>query len=228
MGRDLAIVGGLAAAVSVTSAGLAGCPAQTTTTIYTPVTGILVRTATLVADHGCGTEPGQVYRYAAVVSYANDGGPATQPGGAVPSGVFDCFTDGLFSNLVASDAGSLSFSVAIYAFDFADFPPALNCSPPIPEAGTCPGDNADTVLANVGSATWTTTCTAVQQSGVTAVAVCGPLTPTGGGGGGGGAAGADAGADADAGAGADAEAGADAGADVGADAGVDGDAADGV
>jgi hypothetical protein len=193
---------GGALAVAAGAVGLAGCPQSGTTSIYTPVTGILIRSSTLVAGHGCGTAPGQVYRYAALVYYASDasdGGTPIVPAGAPPAGsqssVFDCFADGLFSNLVASPTGSLSFSVAIYAFNFAAYPPALNCQPPVEGDGNviCPGDNPATLLGVVQGnvPTWTTTCDAVQQSGVSVLAVCRPLVPTAA------AGGVDAGSDAD-------------------------------
>jgi len=156
---------------------LAGCPTAATSTAYTPVTGILIRSATLVAGHGCGTGPGQVFRYAALLSYADEAGAPLGP--PVYSGVFDCFADGLLSNLSASDANDYAFSVQIYAWDAADFPSVLACASgantgPQP----CPGDDPATVSANVGTPTWTTTCEANQESGVSALAVCGPLAAT--------------------------------------------------
>jgi hypothetical protein len=169
---------------------LAGCPATATTAPYTPITGILVRSSSLVAGHGCGAGPDQVYKYAALLSYADGAGGEGAP---VYSGVFDCFTDGIFSNLPSSEAGSLDFALTIYAWDRAAFPGALQC--PADPSNPCPGDDPATVLSNAGSPTWTASCSATQQSGISVVAVCGPLQPPGGpgDGGGGGGGGADAG-----------------------------------
>jgi hypothetical protein len=159
---------------------LAGCPTTTTTATYTPITGILIRASALEEGHGCGTGANQVYKYAALLSYANDAGGPTLP--IVESGVFDCYTDGLFSNLSASDSGSLDFAVTIYAWNQAAFPPGLAC-PPGGSAGgdaaACPGDNPNNIVtADAGTPTWTTTCTGTQQSGVSVLAVCGPLQAT--------------------------------------------------
>src|ERR1700745_1041166 len=85
---------------------LAGCPTTDTTASYTPITGILIRSSSLVAGHGCGTGPGQIYRYAAILYYAPDAGGGPGP---VEAGVFDCFTDGIFSNLPATPTNSLDF-----------------------------------------------------------------------------------------------------------------------
>jgi hypothetical protein len=145
--------------------GLAlGCTTPPTTTLYTPITGIEIPSAAVVAGHGCGTRPGQVYRYAAVVAYPGEGGAL------VTSGVFDCFADGIFSNL---DAGALN--VTIYAFSHSSLPDALACSPP---AAPCPGDDAGVVLSYATSADWTAACTATQVRGITAVASCSPLEPS--------------------------------------------------
>jgi hypothetical protein len=224
MRRELLLAfSGLLAACAA-GATLAGCPTTTTTASYTPVTGILIRSSSLVAGHGCGLGPGQIYKYVAVLFYAPDaGGPVGTDGGptAYQSGVFDCFTDGLFSNLPATAAGGLDFTLNIYAFDKDAFPTQLDCPPggsAMPDAAPCPGDVPDNVTeAITAAATWTTSCTATEQSGVSVLAVCDPLQTPGS------EAGADTGASADTGAdaGADTSAGADADASAGADAGAD-------
>jgi len=183
--RRKALLSSLAAPLAVVAAcALAGCPGAATTTTYTPITGILIRSSSLVAGYGCGTAAGQVYQYAALLSYINDGGP---PGPVEYSGVFDCYSDGLFSNLPADDAGSLSFNVTIVAWNQASFPAALQCDPQDSDQGeagftTCPGDSPDTVATEEGIPNWITNCTGTQQSGISVLAVCAPLTPTGSGG----------------------------------------------
>ena len=179
-----ALISSLAAPLAAaTACALAGCPGTATTAAYTPITAILIRSTSLVAGHGCGTGAGQVYRYAALLSYADDGG---SPGPVTYSGVSDCYADSLFSNLPADDAGSLSFDLTIIAWNQASFPAALACDPSdVGEAGftACPGDTPDTVASNEGTPNWITRCTATQQYGISVLAVCDPLTATGIGGG---------------------------------------------
>jgi hypothetical protein len=159
---------------------LAGCPGAATTTAYTPITGIIIQSDALVAGHGCGTGPDQVYKYAAILTYVDDGGVPS--GGAFQSSVFDCFAQGIFSNLPADSAGSTSFEIAIVAYDQANFPSALLCPVGATEAGppaACPGDDPATLIQDEGTPTWTATCTATQQSGVPVLASCTPLLATG-------------------------------------------------
>jgi len=178
--RRRALISCLAAPLAAAAAcALAGCPGAATTTAYTPVTGILIRSTSLVAGYGCGTGAGQVYRYAALLSYTDDGGSA---GPVTYSGVSDCYSDALFSNLPADDAGSLSFDLTIIAWNKTSFPAALACDPSdVGEAGftACPGDTPDTVASNEGTPNWITHCTATQQYGISVLAVCDPLSATG-------------------------------------------------
>lgn len=157
---------------------LAACPSTATTTSYTPITGITIESSSLVAGYGCGTAPGQVYAYAALLSYTDDAGASKSP---VYSGVFDCYANAQFANLPENDGGALSFDVQIFAWDQASFPQVLRCLPSTSSpasAADCPGDSVSTVLSNAGTPNWTTTCTATQELGVSAIAVCAPLTPT--------------------------------------------------
>jgi hypothetical protein len=208
-------------AAGAAALALAGCPSTTTTTGYTPYTGVIIRSSQLVAGFGCGTGPGQVYRYAAVVYHLGaDAGPT---GNAFASNVFDCFSDGVFENLDADDAGNTSYFLTIQAYERASFPPGLSCDP----AGACPTWDVSTVLASAAQASWTTTCTATQQAGVPVLAVCQPLGAADGGAG---DASADAAAEATVDGGADAlgdgpfDAPADATTDGSADAADAGDA----
>jgi hypothetical protein len=166
--------------MALAACALAGCPSSATTTAYTPITGITVLASDLTAGFGCGTDPGQVYAYATLLSYQDDAGPAPAP---VFSIVTRCYSNGQFSNLPPSVTGSLSFDVKILAWDEASFPTALQCFPPTPAnptaASICPGDDVATVLANQGTPNWSTTCTATQEPGVSVLAVCAPLAPSG-------------------------------------------------
>lgn len=164
---------------------LLGCPATTTTGPYTPITGIQVNAASLVYGIGCGTANDQVFMYAGVVSYTieADASFPQPPPDALPSGVYDCFANGIFSNLPASEAGTLNFTVQIFAFNEASFPPELSCAEDAGVLGgthgvTCPGDTPTNVIKFEHDANWTTTCTGTQVPGATVPAVCGPLVPT--------------------------------------------------
>jgi hypothetical protein len=154
----------------------AGCANSSSSTGYTPFTEIQIPGDTVVAGHGCGPGPNQVYKYAVVVSYAGEAGPVQPP---IASGVFECFADGVFSNLVA-DASLETFYVEVFAYNQQSFPQqALDCSRPNPPtAFPCPGDDAGAILRWESSANWTMTCTAGELQGTPAVAVCGMLEPT--------------------------------------------------
>jgi len=156
--------------------GLAACPASPSTTLYTPITGLVINSESLLAGIGCGTGPGQVFKYAAVVRLAGD---ATESGLPV-SGVFDCFTNAQFANLATPDGNLTSYDIAIYAFNEASFPADKlgKCDDTASDA-SCQGENPATVLEFAGMANWTTTCTATQVPGVSEVAVCNSLVPVG-------------------------------------------------
>jgi hypothetical protein len=172
------LAGGAAACLSV-AVVLAGCPNTATTTLYTPSTGIQIDSQQLVAGVGCGSGPGLVYRYAALVGPpATDGGLGIQVG-ATPyaSGVFDCFSDALFTNLPAPDGGPAGFGVDIYAYDRASFPAELEGCEYVPSAVPCAGDDAAVVGRYESRAAWTTHCTATQYQGVPQFAFCNELMP---------------------------------------------------
>jgi hypothetical protein len=169
-------IGLLVTLVVVASSAVASCTTSAPATLYTPITGIQISAADIVTGRGCGTGSGQVYKYVAVLSYPMDAC-------AFASGSFDCFADGIFSNL-AFDSGSQSFDVSIYAYNEASFPQALEClahSVPRDQKGQCVSTAEETVQACETSANWTSTCTATQVQGVTTIAACGPLEPTGAG-----------------------------------------------
>jgi hypothetical protein len=113
----------LAGSAVVAGSTLTGCPNGDAGLVYTPITGITVDANTLVAGYGCGMGPAQVYKYAVLVTYENEAGPESY---AAYSGVYDCYTNAIFSNLQPDDAGSLSFSLQVYAFNQASYPTALD------------------------------------------------------------------------------------------------------
>jgi hypothetical protein len=176
----------LLAAAAMTA--FAACTSSTASTTSTPITGIEINASTLVAGLGCGTKPGEVYRYAAVVSFQNasaDAGPVTQNGMPLTN-IFECWTNGVFENLPSSDAGSLTFHVDILAYDYGSYigaglPSDLGCPPVMPPVmidGCVPGSQPLT-QAQENRATWRTGCTATQQAGTPVFAICPPLVESG-------------------------------------------------
>ena len=188
MNRRRAVVAlgslGAGAACVAVALALAGCPNTASTSIYTPPTGIQIDSEDLVAGIGCGPAPGQVYRYAAVVTQVTETGTPF-----VTSGVFNCYSDALFTNLPSPDGGSTSYSIGIFAYDSAAFPAALGGCEYDTLSAACPGDDASVVKRYESQATWTANCTATQFPGVPQIATCGELKPTGAGAGDGGDAG---------------------------------------
>lgn len=179
-----ALLARVAGAVAVASAGGAagayGCAQTAPTVPYTPVTGIDLPSMSIVAGHGCGIRPDQVYRYVAVAYTPPEAGTPQDPAAVAASSLIDCFVDGLFSNLdggpVAAMTGQAPFGVAVFAYNKCSFPPGLACtSNPV----SCPAQDAAVALGPAAAAAnWTTTCTATQVAGITAVAACAPLEPT--------------------------------------------------
>jgi hypothetical protein len=168
---------------------LAGCPTTSTLTAYTPITGIVIHSADLVAGHGCGMGQDQVYKYVAVLAYSDSNRQAdgsTKPTTSIvpySSTVVSCYADGIFSNLQPSTTSNpYDFTVYVYAYNAASFPPALACTPD--SAGGCPGDNPCSTATPCDAGvepryppSWTATCSAIEQAGVPALATCGRLEP---------------------------------------------------
>jgi hypothetical protein len=163
------------------AAALAGCPSNAAPSLYSPITGMIIDSATLLQGVGCGTDPDQVYKYAAVVTLEGDA--TSQLPGLPVSGVFDCFTNGELSNLPTFDGGTTEYSVAIYAFNYQTFPAShLGMCVDLGADASCQGEDPKTVAQFASTANWTTTCTAIQVPGVSEVANCGSLVSTSDGG----------------------------------------------
>ena len=173
----------MTAALVATSLGvaallvLAACPGTATTTLYTPITGLVIDSEALLSGVGCGTANNQVFKYAAVVSLAGDAG---QLPGLPVSGVFDCYSDAQFANLATPDGNLTSYTISIYAFNEASFKAThlVDCVDAASDAA-CQSEDPATVLKSADLANWRTTCTATQVPGVSEVAVCGSLIPVG-------------------------------------------------
>jgi hypothetical protein len=160
------LAGGLVVAAAAAAVG--ACTSNPAASGFTPITGIIIRSDSLVAGKGCGTAPGQVYRYLAMVSYApDDAGTSKAP---IAGAVYDCFADGWFSNLQPDPTtGSVSYVVTIYAYDAPSYRAAdLQCY----VDQTCATQSPDACSAARLHTVYTTTCTATQQQGISVLADC--------------------------------------------------------
>lgn len=162
MRRSLAIFAVVASAASFAAAeALLACAATTVAPTISPVTGIIIRSEQLVVGKGCGLGATQIFKYAAIVLNGDDV--------AVAGATYDCFADGTFVNLAATDGGSFSFKVVIAAFNSAAYRAQSS-------AIEVAANRADIALLAKLKATWTTDCVASQQQDIEVLAVCGPLT----------------------------------------------------
>ncbi len=151
-------------AASLVVAGL-GCSTTATSTSYTPVTGIYVRADSLVSDYGCGTRAGQVFNYAAVVY---DDSMAVRG-----SGLFPCYADGLFANLVGSTTSN--FTLKVYAFDEVAYTSQKSIIDKAINATDANGNLVPQTSTLQQLRTYGTDCVATQQNGIQVLAVCKPL-----------------------------------------------------
>jgi hypothetical protein len=162
----------------------------------TPITGIVVLADTLTAGHGCGTGPGEIFKYVVVVQIPGDAGGQNLNNDFIAAGAYDCFTNGTFDNLCTyGSSASTSFSVSVFAFTAEQWTGALEDGE-VTEAGAASGVVASAIATAPTSecsggflaplellstlratANWSTTCTATQQSNVPVIASCGPLQP---------------------------------------------------
>jgi hypothetical protein len=162
----------------------------------TPLTGIEILSNTLTAGRGCGTGPGEIYKYAAVVQIPPSTPDKDLANAFIAGGVYDCFATGTFANLCTYNGDAGAFDLKVYAFTAATWN-GLSEDGGVSEAGAasgvvtstlatlsghseCSGASFDptSALAPVlAAADWTTMCTATQQSDAPVTASCGPLQP---------------------------------------------------
>jgi hypothetical protein len=161
--------------------GLAACTDTPAVVGVTPITGVIIRSDSLVRGLGCGTAPGQVYRYVAAIASDDNVPDGGTPTVYLTANVFDCFADGVFQTIPLPDTGDPSFTVAIAALDKDAYDAQHPAIDPIAAAGLVPAP-ADGIPASMIAAvmpTWTTTCRATQQQNVAVLAVCDALhSPT--------------------------------------------------
>ena len=105
----------------------------------TPITGIVVLADTLTAGHGCGTGPGEIFKYVVVVQIPGDAGGQNLNNDFIAAGAYDCFANGTFDNLCTyGSSASTSFSVSVFAFTAEQWTGALEDGE-VTEAGAASG-----------------------------------------------------------------------------------------
>ncbi len=159
----LLFAGAGALAVGAGALSLAACTTDTGVVGLVPVTGIVVRSSSLVAGFGCGPGLTQVFKYAVVVTSAD--------GQSSWGGLYNCFADAEFVALPSSDAGTYVFRVDVYAFN------AASAAVTDLDAGAPAANAAPDVATLAANATWVAHCSATQQPNVEVLAVCGSLVP---------------------------------------------------
>jgi len=158
-----------AAAVSVTA-----CNTTDANTVYSPVTGVVVNAAMLIAPYRCGEAADEVYEYAPVL--------VDSTGHVVAALQYGCYANAFFVNLTSDqDSGApLTFTVYVYAWNLQTY---TQQSQAIQEALDLVGSdalpNAEVLQRfNAIPTTWTTTCQAVQTTNIEQLALCQPLVPS--------------------------------------------------
>lgn len=164
----------------IAGATLAACSTGATTPPVPPITGIEIRAEALIGGLGCGTQPGQVYRYVAILlDTTNDAAPN---GIVLSAESYDCFADAIFSNLNATANGGYTFRMLVYLYDFPTYnADQANMATSI-QAGLAkiarwdgaPPPNFVNPFSTI-PASWTTSCTATQTANIEALALCDPL-----------------------------------------------------
>lgn len=180
--------------LSALSVAFAGCGSTGTTDIIPPITGVVVRAEPLSSGRGCGTAPGQLFKYTVLVFGLN---PADQDKPQaeqrrdefVAGNIYDCFTDGAFVDLPTLPVpGGSIYAMEVYAYNRPAYVAALGTG--LETTLRRLQDNRVALLADGGGAqqrsaieadlkalratkpTYSTTCSAEQLGLVQSVAVC--------------------------------------------------------
>jgi hypothetical protein len=145
----------------------AACSSDAATPTIEPITGIQIRAESLLAGKGCGKKTTQALKYAAVVKDAEQRVRA--------AGIYDCFADALFQELVASgpDGGSPNFVIDVYVFNATAYEAAGNAEKIRDAIGKASGGQAPDPAAL--PSTWATVCRATEQPNIESIALCDPL-----------------------------------------------------
>lgn len=166
-------------AVAIGAATLVGCPSSTTTLPYTPYTGINFVSQLIVAGVGCGTAPGQVLKYAVIISDPSDAGapdlsPLSDGGPGAYGSLVNCYTNGIFASTSTAPNGGPTVQGWIYAYDVQAFQESQPLIPGFASctAATCPLSLSDMQAVVRTPSTYTTTCTANPEVGDNVQASC--------------------------------------------------------
>jgi hypothetical protein len=136
---------------------LSACGSATTSTgVY--LEGITIPASTLTTGFGCGTGPGQVYKYAAVI--------VDPPTGAV----YDCYASAAFQNLPTQADGGDNYTIDVFLYD----EPTYNANSAQINAAVGAANGAAT-LAKIQS-TYQTVCTGSQTLNLQSVALCSSIS----------------------------------------------------
>lgn len=166
------------------------CSGTTANDTIIPITGITVRSETLTTGRGCGTAPGQVFKYVAVVTGLSQlpaAGAVSDPRNVdefddtLTAAEYDCFTDATFVQLPAN-RNSFLYRFDVYAYEQASYANAgttihdavFGAENAFTQPGATHSRDVRKKLASTG-ANWTTTCSATQQQDVDVLAVCDPV-----------------------------------------------------
>jgi len=176
-----ALLAGGAALVACTSITGSSVTSNATVTTYVPLTSIEVDASSLFERLGCGASAGVPYKYVVSVyaAYSNGElqGATADGGGARPLtiGVSDCFTDAVFQNL-SNPTNYYGMTVDVYDLPtYESLRATLDLDDPSVAGvlATQPTTGDAQVLDS--KAQWSTTCFALQQPNVQALAACNPL-----------------------------------------------------
>jgi hypothetical protein len=182
--RTVLVAAFLGAVFLAVLAGFAACAGTGGSSSFTVRTGVIIRAESLTTGRGCGPNPGQVFKYAAVIFGQSKGGGFRVP---ITGNVYDCFADGAFLELPLVN-GSNQYRLEIRAFNRAAFDDAreklagLTNLPGPKDAGFADdpqGSSPELEAFESTVATWTTTCTATQLPAVQSLAVCDGLEAPG-------------------------------------------------
>ena len=120
----MAVGSALLALVGLLLPGELACSSTSPKVSLGPLQGISIPASELTATRGCGTESGNLFKYAAVVrsaeaTSANGSDAGSNP--ALAKGLYDCFTDAVFSNLPYGDDGTAPYTIEVRAFDVSEY-----------------------------------------------------------------------------------------------------------
>jgi hypothetical protein len=162
------------------------------------ITGVEVLGDTLTAGRGCGQKNTEIFKYVTLVSIPQEHltGGDWDAGHYIIGSITDCFANATFQTLCTypDDGGTgANYDLSVYAFNETQWNASGMAATSRVAAQNLLESNAEasnkantstcqtTPMPAITGATWTTTCSAVEQSTVPVLATCGVLeVPEGG------------------------------------------------